>query len=68
MKKPKSIEDVRNEHDLIRFMGRFPDKIYEGELTSESGWRCLYCGKEYPDFNIPAPCSNCGYIGFEILK
>lgn len=65
MKKPRVI---RNEHDLIRFMGCFPDEISEGPLVSDTGWVCDICKKEYPNNKeLPSPCKECGGILFKAM-
>ncbi len=62
-----------NKHDLIRFMGRFPDKIYSAEeaerqhIMYSKKWVCSQCGQIYQSeekIKIPAPCKICGGIGF----
>lgn len=68
IKKPKSL---LNEHDVIRFMGRFPDKITTKEdkntFLLSKRWDCSICGKIY-EFDeavrIPSPCEECGGIFF----
>lgn len=48
------------EHDAIRYMGRFPDKITQGKIQFDSSWKCSKCGKKY----IKNPC-ECGSIFWE---
>lgn len=73
MKKP---EYILNEHDLIRFMGRFPDKIMTKEEVVKDmsfmskKWKCSRCGLVYEfdkPVNIPSPCKRCDDIFFEKL-
>lgn len=73
MKKPKSIS---NEHDVIRFLGRFPDKIMTKEeakqdmLFKSNKWKCSACNTIFQFKNkvdIPVPCAGCGSIFFEKL-
>ena len=55
-----------NEHDVIRFMRRFPDKITtEKELKSKK-WMCSTCQMVYEgeDMRPPAPCKACGGVFF----
>ncbi len=69
-----------NEHDVIRKMKRFPDKILHKEDMSEEEWenlkwksckwKCSQCGKlyEYDEpHTIPSPCEYCESIFFEKL-
>mgnify|MGYP000950789285 CR=1 FL=1 len=65
------------EHDVIKFMSRFPDKIMTKEEVKKDSsfksktWKCSRCGCVYgfkEGVGIPAPCSNCGDIFFEKLK
>lgn len=73
MKKPKGISD---EHDVIRFIGRFPDKVMTKEeakkdtsFTSKK-WMCSECGFVYyfdKPVKIPSPCKRCRSIFFEKL-
>ena len=72
----KKLEYISNEHDLIRFMGRFPDKIMTKEEAERDTsfmskkWKCSRCDFIY-DFDepvkIPSPCKECGDIFFEKL-
>lgn len=59
-----------NEHDVIRHMGRFPDKITSTMMGSKK-WKCSNC-KDVFEFDTevrpPAPCPNCGKIFFEKLR
>jgi len=61
-----------NEHDVIKFMGRFPDKIITSENRMMSKlWRCSKCNTEYryeEEHKNPALCKECGSIFFEILR
>lgn len=59
-----------NEHDLIRFMGRFPDAINQPPWVAKK-WKCSLCGdivKHEHAIENPAPCKICGSIGFEPLE
>lgn len=59
-----------NEHDVIRFMGRFPDAINPKPLVSKR-WKCSICGdivEHAHEIEIPAPCKLCGSIGFEVIR
>ncbi|WP_219218032.1 hypothetical protein [Paenibacillus sp. S150] len=54
-----------DEHEVIKFMGRFPDRINPDPMLSKS-WKCSMCGTEYKfaePVDIPGPCS-CGSIAF----
>lgn len=59
-----------NEHDVIRTMGRFPDKIMTKEEAGKNPlvskvWKCSRCGKIYRfknEVRIPAPCKKCNDI------
>jgi len=58
-----------NEHDVIRFIGRFPDKIiHDGAGVMKSKhWQCYNCQfvhKNIIEIRRPAPCSKCGGISF----
>lgn len=62
-----------NKHDVIRFFGRFPDRIYSPQEAEEKRimyakkWTCSKCGEIYEfeiEAKIPAPCIKCGGIGF----
>lgn len=59
-----------DEHELIRFMKRFPDKINSKKMVSRI-WKCSTCGEIYK-FNEekenPAPCIKCGGIFFETIR
>lgn len=58
-----------NKHDIIRFMGRFPDKINAEPMTSLK-WKCSSCNAIYNftiQTRIPSPCKNCNGIFFEKL-
>lgn len=52
-----------NEHDVIRKIGRFPDKINPSERMKSKAWKCAKCGAVYhfsEETTVPAyPCS-CG--------
>ena len=69
-------DDIVNEHDVIKLMGRFPDKIMTKEEVTKSAmvskiWKCSRCGKIYrfnKEVRIPAPCNECGGICFEKLR
>lgn len=54
-----------DEHDVIRIIGRFPDKINPSELMKSKAWQCAKCGAVYhflEETDIPVyPCS-CGSI------
>ena len=58
-----------NEHDVIRFMGRFPDEIIrEGDAMVSRRWECSVCHKIFmfdEPSDCPAPCCHCGSIFFE---
>ena len=60
-----------NEHDLIRFMGRFPDKINPTTRMVSKKWKCSKCNLLYSseeEIEIPAPCVECGSIFFETVR
>lgn len=65
-----------NEHDVIRFIGRFPDKIMTKEEARDNPfvskiWKCSKCGKVYrfkEEVGIPAPCKECDDIFFLKLE
>ncbi len=67
-----SLLGVMNKHDVIRYFGRFPDKIFppdhhEGRMVSKK-WVCSSCGNIYEsdvETTIPVPCVDCGGIGFQ---
>lgn len=58
------------EHDVIRFMGGFPDKITTTRMKAKV-WKCSSCLIEF-EFNkeveIPSPCMVCNGIFFEKLE
>lgn len=62
---------INTEHDVIRFMKRFPDKIINNSNTRMMAkiWRCSTCKTDYKSDNgemsIPAPCKVCDGICFE---
>ncbi|HZJ98790.1 MAG TPA: hypothetical protein VFC79_02220 [Tissierellaceae bacterium] len=61
---------INTEHDVIRFMKRFPDKITTARMVSKT-WKCSTCLTEFKqnkEVVIPAPCKNCGGIFFEKLS
>jgi hypothetical protein len=48
-----------NEHDVIRFMGRFPDKINPAKSIMDSGvWKCSMCGRLKPKEKRPCECGS----------
>lgn len=66
---------IKTEHDVIRFIKRFPDKIITSENISErmiaKTWKCSSCKtKYYSELGriIPSPCEMCGGIGFEKVE
>jgi DNA-directed RNA polymerase subunit RPC12/RpoP len=60
---------IKTEHDVIRFMKRFPDKILgANEQITAHTWKCSRCEtKFYSEISqpIPSPCRMCGGIAFE---
>ena len=62
------------EHELIRHMKRFPDKILKGNLLKlkSKKWKCSKCLKIFrfedeTPISVCAPC-ECGSIFFEVVK
>lgn len=56
-----------DEHDVIRFMGRFPDAI-NGDSMKSTVWMCSTCKTEsYSQIPVecPSPCLMCSGIFFE---
>lgn len=47
-----------NEHDVIRFMGRFPDRIIDKSesIMNRGEWFCSQCGK--PKKGNPCECGS----------
>lgn len=62
---------INTEHDVIRFMKRFPDKITTERMKAKV-WKCSTCKTEFNceqgEMTIPAPCNVCEGIFFEKLK
>jgi predicted Zn-ribbon and HTH transcriptional regulator len=59
-----------NEHDVIRHMGRFPDKIGGLRMVSKK-WKCSKCNRIYEfaeEVSVPSPCDECESIFFEKLS
>jgi len=60
-----------NEHDVIRFMGRFPDAIDSKGRIKAPKWKCSKCEIVYDggekEIEIPSPCNCCGSIFFETV-
>lgn len=60
------------EHDVIRTLGRFPDKILpNGGGMVARVWKCSMCGIMVFDdepFRNPAPCAECSGIAFEVIE
>lgn len=59
-----------NEHELIRFMGHFPDKINPKPLMSKK-WKCSKCEnivKHEHEIENPSPCKICDGICFESIR
>ena len=60
-----------DEHGVIRFMNKFPDKINPVKRLMSKKWKCSICGKIYT-FNEevinPAPCNKCDGIFFEVVR
>ena len=60
-----------NEHGIIKFMKRFPDKINPSNRLMSKKWKCSMCSKIYvfnEDVKNPAPCNECNGIFFEVVK
>jgi predicted Zn-ribbon and HTH transcriptional regulator len=63
-----------DQHQVIRFMKRFPDKIYDSNSVEpwvSNKWRCDMCGKMFNSLTpipIPALCNECKGIYFTKLK
>lgn len=58
-----------NEHDVIRFMGRFPDAINPEPMKSNV-WKCSACGKlvvREKEIRNPTICKRCGGMFFETV-
>jgi predicted Zn-ribbon and HTH transcriptional regulator len=60
-----------NQHDVIKQLKRFPDKISNEKMTAKT-WKCSTCGTEYKSaegkMTIPSPCNVCEGIFFEKLS
>lgn len=59
-----------DENDVIRFMGRFPDKIMcvEDFDFKSKAWKCSTCNTLFEfenEVDMPSPCGECGNIFFE---
>lgn len=63
---------INNEHDVIRFMKRFPDKIISNtERMKAKVWKCSICKTEFKfeqEIPIPSPCNVCNGIFFEKIN
>jgi len=56
-----------NQHDIIRAMGRFPDKINPPQRLTSEVWTCTTCGALHESatpVTNPAPCHECEGISF----
>ena len=60
-----------NRHDVIRFMGRYPDEIvHKGDAMVSRGWMCSFCNTAYSFCEpaaSPSPCRKCGGVFFEVF-
>lgn len=45
-------------HDVIRFIGRFPDKITDKSIMDVGKWFCSHCGKPKPKGKEPCECGS----------
>lgn len=56
-----------DEQDIIRFMGKFPDKIDPRQRLMSKRWECSQCGniREFEQsVTSPTSCPKCGGIFF----
>lgn len=56
-----------NEHDVIRFIGRFPSKIIQpgesGSIMNTGNWKCAECGRPRPKGkSMPCICGSIAWI------
>lgn len=63
---------INTEHDIIRFMKRFPDKITpQTERMKSKVWKCSTCKSEFKfeqETPAPSPCNICHGIFFEKIN
>lgn len=65
---------LRTEHDVIRAMGRFPDKISDGsQMMLSKTWKCSKCGEIFrfnEEVNLlqVVPCKACAGIFFTKIR
>jgi len=50
------------EHDVIKFMGRFPDKIVKKSMMDSGIWNCSICDRVKLEGKGPCECGSIFWI------